>query len=173
MSSKRRQGGRAKRRTPVDSLSAAPVKGSRALKVDAAEQEGIGGSAFEDARWMLEQARDDADRLTGDLAALQRRIDAAARLLSGEALGASTEAPEPAERFQGLDVDSGPQRKRRFDRADEVDGDGLRGAHLVAVQMALAGHGREQAAERLSSSLEPSELEALLDDVFGRSRAAN
>jgi hypothetical protein len=56
---------------------------------------------------------------------------------------------------------AGDHRRRQRRKA------GAAGARLVAVQMALAGHSRRAAEERLTSSVPSRDLKTILDDVFG------
>jgi hypothetical protein len=117
-----------------------------------------GEATVEDARWVLEEAKADAEQIAHQVQRLERRVDVALRLLA-EAKPAAEDEDDPM-----AQLESGA----RFNRANGEEGDGMRGGHRVAVQMALAGRSRDEVGERLVEiSLGGEDVESVLDEVFG------
>jgi DivIVA domain-containing protein len=141
--------------------------------LDAAERgaEEIRSQAGRDAAGHVERAGREADQLVARLAEVEREIAAllgALRDGTERISGGLAALAAQAEALRGAAAPGRPEEDHAAAAPAHVDGEDEAGARLAALNLALEGAPREEAAAYLAEHFAVADPEALLDDVYAR-----
>jgi small-conductance mechanosensitive channel len=162
--------------TPPERKSTAAAAADRVRAVlEAAEQSAaeLRAEAAEEIEGQLARAQAVAERLSGRAdeieSALQRLADSVRDEIS--ALKADLEELRAVKEGIGdVPADAKPDPEPVIEDSTPTvpEGEGVEGARVIALNMALTGSPREETARYLSENFQIDDPEALLDDVYAR-----
>ena len=110
-----------------------------------------------------------ADSVRDELSALKADLEELRAVKEG--IGAVDVAPEPAAPAEPApvpDPEPAPDPEPDPEPVPSVQGEGVEGARVIALNMALNGSSRDETARYLSENFQLGDPDALLDEVYAR-----